>query len=198
MAKDRHGCKSEQVISFSLSSQLYGGDERECGKTSHTALHTVGPHVGAACSRPFPEDGTGSLVWVCIIHSQGSPAEGWSRGSGSPHNPQGPPPGILPAPWVVGRGQGEAWPCWYRGPPPHEHQELLWSQPAQVLYSLRPEAWTLSPGQVSTRNLPNYLVHIPEMQWLAQRLGNKTPLQLGLPEKPAGLLSAISASQPAP
>lgn len=112
--------------------------------------------------------------------------------------PQGPPPGILPAPWVVGRGQGEAWPCWYRGPPPHEHQELLWSQPAQVLYSLRPEAWTLSPGQVSTRNLPTYLVHIPEMQWLAQRLGNKTPLQLGLPEKPAGLLSAISASQPAP
>lgn len=99
---------------------------------------------------------------------------------------------------MVGRGQGEAWLCWYEGPLPHEHQELLRSQPAQVLYNLRPEAWTLSPGQVSTRNLPTYLVHIPEVQWLAQRLGNKTPLWLRLPEKTAGLLSAVSNSQPAP
>ena len=123
LAKDGHGCNSEQVISFSFSSQLYGRDKRECGKTSHTAQHTVGPHVGAACSRPFPEDGTGSLIWVCVIHGQGSPAEGWNRGSGSPHDPLGPTTRNPACTLGGGQGAGGGLALLVRGTLPHEHQD---------------------------------------------------------------------------
>lgn len=165
------------------------GDEKGYGK----ALHILPAHSLASCGScpapglPLRKGQQPALLGVIPamdpVGQPGPLCRVRGRGQGHISTTQG-PPGILPAPLVVGRGRGRPSLPWAPGAPAQ-------SQAAQGFCNLRAGAGPFCWDTCQQEIFPVHPVRIPRRQCPAQGHSNKTWLLLGLLEKPAGLHLAV-------